>query len=290
MSAVAVAAYAVRDVARNPNPPTPPFQEDAEWITAYLGIHMLSVPSRRYAYLLWFAFALLFLAYSIAHLCGAHGGYLGARWSRFGMRRWTWKTGRKEQRRTIFTFPSHARILSRVALLIVVAAACTVGPDYISPTSGIFDFSPSKRHVSQTWDPSMFVGYAPAYTIEKSWWTAGGRTGMIAFALLPLCVVFALKAPPFAIFSIPHIIHLSFDKLAYLHRWTAWIIWTLSAVHAALWSVQLSHDKRPNVFADSHLVEHTAYTYAWSYYRFLCAWGVSQTSTVPSGARAQRPL
>jgi hypothetical protein len=258
--------HAHRNLADVTNPSTPAF-EDPEWISAYLGIHMLSHPSQRYAYLLWAVFALIFLLYALVHLVGAHGGYAAARWSQLATRRGTWKVGPKDQRRTLFMFPSHGRLISTLSLILLVAVACVVGPDYIKPTEGVFEFSSSRRQLAGTWNPLQFLNYAPQYTIQKAWWTAGGRTGMIAFALLPLCVSLALKAPPFAIFSIPHLIHLSFDKLGHLHRLTAWIIWILSAVHTALWSVQLFLDKRTNT-------QDTAYSYAWSASRFIFGWTV----------------
>lgn len=34
---------------------------------------------------------------------------------------------------------------------------------------------------------------SPNFDIYANWWTAGSRLGLIAYALLPLCVTFALK-------------------------------------------------------------------------------------------------
>jgi hypothetical protein len=263
-----------RALAHDPYPATPAFPEDMQFLAAYLGIHMLSVPSRRYAYLLWAVIGLIFIGLSLSHVLGARGGVLGAYWSKFALRRRAWKTGPRPRRRTLLLFPSNGQIVALTLLFACIAAASCVGPDYIIPTASTFDLS-RRSFFTLKWDPSLFVSYAPQYTIQKAWWTAGGRVGMIAFSLFPLCVLFALKAPPFAIFSIPHLVHLSFDKLSRLHRWTGWLIWILSALHVAFWSVELWNDRRPNVFADSQAEEQRLYGYAWSYYRFIFAWGVS---------------
>jgi hypothetical protein len=274
MTVVVASAVLRRAVAANPNPSTPAFRDDMQWITAYLGIHMLSVPSRRYAYLLWFVIALVFIAVSLPRLFGMKAGYATARWHKFAIRRRTWKSGAKGRRYTLLLFPSYGQMISMTALFIVTAVACCVGPDYINPIAGTFNLAARSTLSRRAWDPATFVSYAPQYTIQKAWWTVGGRVGMIAFALFPLCVLFALKSPPFAIFAIPNLAQFSFDKLGRMHRWTAWIIYLLVLVHVAFWSMQLWNDKRPNVFVDDHSNQKRAFTYAWSYYRFLFAWTV----------------
>jgi hypothetical protein len=116
-----------------------------------------------------------------------------------------------------------------------------------------------------------YLPLQPQYTIDKAWWTSSARAGQIAFALFPLCVLFALKAPPFAIFAIPFMIQFFFDKLAWLHRWTGRLIWFLTSIHIALWSVQLVRDHKPST-------GRVAYVYAFSYMPFIFGWIVSWIS------------
>ncbi|KAG8727411.1 hypothetical protein FRC12_022521, partial [Ceratobasidium sp. 428] len=103
----------------------------------------------------------------------------------------------------------------------------------------------------------------PEYTIPKAWWTAGGRTGIIAFALMPLCVLFALKAPPVALFALPFTTQMHFDKLAFLHRWSGRIIWIITTIHIGLWGVQLGRDERHGVN------QGIAWDYVWLYPLFI---------------------
>ena len=108
----------------------------------------------------------------------------------------------------------------------------------------------------------------PQYTIQKAWWTSGNRAGLIAFALFALCVLFALRRAPFAIFSNPFFPNLHSDKLIWLHRWIGRVIWALVALHVSSWSVQLFNDRRSGT-------DHVAYVYAWHFQRFRFAWAVS---------------
>ena len=87
--------------------------------------------------------------------------------------------------------------------------------------------------------------YVAHYTIHKAWWTVAGRTGLVTFALFPLCVLFALKAAPFAIFALPYTTQFSFDKLSTMHRWVGRLIWFLTFTHVVSWSIQLATDKSP---------------------------------------------
>lgn len=271
-TATSVGAAALAAPAANPNPTTPPFSNDVQWITAYLGIHMLSVPSRRYSYYLWFAVAFVVLVFAVLHWTRARGGFIGACWSRWALRRATWKKSRArkgEAHQPRRSMPSNAQLFAITVIFAVAACLSCVGPDYVRPTESTWG-------VSRRWDPLQFVGYAPQYTIQKAWWTAGGRTGLIAFALFPLCVLFALKAPPFALFALPYTIQLHFDKLAFLHRWTARIIWLLSTLHVIFWSLQLLRDRKTSPFVDKKDENRIAYAYAWSYTRFIFAWIVSR--------------
>lgn len=67
-------------------------------------------------------------------------------------------------------------------------------------------------------------------------------TGIIAFALMPLCVLVALKAPPFAIVSL--LTNIFSDKLGWVHRWSGRLLYLVTVVHIATWCVQLSKDHR----------------------------------------------
>ncbi|KAG1753453.1 hypothetical protein EDB19DRAFT_1979473 [Suillus lakei] len=260
------------------DPTTPAFSDDLEWITAYLTIHSLSVPSRRYSFLIWIVVVLFFLAFAILHWTGSRGGFLGAHWTKWTLRRRTWRKKhnialalkRNDPRRQPSSLPSNAQLLCLALLLGGSLALAFVGPDYISPTLKVWQvrrdlaFVEPQRHY---FIPNIapYLPLRPQYTIDKAWWTSSARTGQIAFALFPLCVLFALKAPPFAIFAIPFMIQFFFDKLAWLHRWTGRLIWFLTSVHIALWSVQLVRDHKPST-------GRVAYVYAFSYLPFIFGW------------------
>ena len=167
------------------------------------------------------------------------------------------------------SLPSNAQILCLSALFIAVAALCVLGPDYIDPTVGTWQFDSSAPSVSKrAIDTATLSPFFPQYTISKAFWTSSARFGDVAFALLPLCILFALKAPPFAIFALPFMIQLHFDKLVRLHRWTGRIIWLLVAIHAGLWAVQLANDKRSGT-------DRIAWNYVWIYPKFISACIVS---------------
>jgi hypothetical protein len=245
----------------DPNPPVPEFYQDGRgWITGYLVVHMLSSNSYRYAYLLWLIILSVFICVIILHWTGLRKGYLGAIWTKWAVRRRTW---RKTTKHPIF-LPSNGQILCLTLLPIAAIMLCFIGPDYISPTVKVF--GPARRD-SQYWDINMYTKFVPTYTIDKNWWTAGSRIGLIVFSLFPVCVLFALKAPPFAIFAIRFTTQLYFDKLAWLHRWTGRFIWLAAVGHVALWSVQLAKDVRPNT-------QVIVYNYAWIFPRFLWGWVV----------------
>ncbi|KAH7926310.1 hypothetical protein BV22DRAFT_365979 [Leucogyrophana mollusca] len=250
------------------DPTTPAYPDDLEWITAYLTIHSLSVPSRRYSFLLWIAVVFIFLVFAVLHWTGSRGGFFGAYWTKWSLRRRTWRKKhnlavarrRNEPHRQPRSLPSNAQLLCLGVLLLASLVLAFVGPDYISPSQKVWQV---RRATS--YDASTFAPFQAQYTIGKAWWTSSARTGQIAFALFPLCVIFALKAPPFALFAIPFMIQLFFDKMAWLHRWSGRLIWFLATVHVALWSVQLARDKRAGTGS-------VAYTYAWSYEPFIYGW------------------
>jgi hypothetical protein len=266
-------------LAGNPNPTVPPFTNDMQWLAAYLAIHMLSVPSRRYSYLLWFVIAFVFVVFSISHLLGLRSSFIGAYWSKWSIQRKTWRKGRKVAgvvRLARFTYPSNAQILSLATLFVVTAILCCVGPDYIRPTIGTFDLSRRSGSFQKRvyFDPLQFLGYAPQYTISKAWWTAGGRTGMMAYTLFPLCVLFAIRGSPFALFSIRRLVQMQFDKLSWLHWFTGWFIWFLATLHVVFWSIQLLSDRRTSPFAGSkaQAMNQKPYDLVWNYTRFIYAW------------------
>jgi len=247
------------------NPVVPPYNVTADWVVAYFTSHILSDPSRRYSYYLWILVGFVFFIVAFLHLTGSSAGLIGAYWNKWALRRRTlrkkharmtaWKTGRSPNP---YSLPPNGQILSLLGLLFTTLALCFIGPDYIYPTAGVAQF---RR------DDSNYAALAPTWTIEKAWWTSGGRTGTIAFALYPLCILFGLKQPPFAIFANPFTLQFHFDKLVWLHRWTGRFIWFIASLHVALWSVQLFRDRRQG----TGLV---AYHYAFLHLKFIYGWMV----------------
>ncbi|KAF9815300.1 hypothetical protein IEO21_04663 [Rhodonia placenta] len=246
-------------------PTTPYFADDVEWITAYLDIHVLSTASMVYAYILWIILAIIVFGCAASHLLGPTTSSLGARWYKWAVRRRTWRKQhalriaqqRGDPHRQPLPLPSNAQILTLTVLVIATMALAFVGPDYFAPGSRIWN----------------------------AWWTSGNRTGLIAFALFPLCVLLALKAPPFAVLALPFVAQLHFDKLAWIHKWIGRLIWLLSALHVALWSVQLLVEKRSST-------GQFVYTYAFQYRNFIYGWiafGV-MTLLVASSFRPIRQL
>ena len=255
---------------------SPSYSDTREWITAYLSVHSLSIPSRRYAFLLWLAVVAIFLAFAVLHWTGSRGGLFGAIWSKWALRRRTWRKrhtlalaqGANQSHRQPVSLASNAQILAATVLTLASIALAFVGPDYLAPSLKVWQIQARTSSPSELYDASTFVSYMPQYTISKSLWSSSARVGQIAFALLPLCVLFALKAPPFAIFAIPFTTQLYFDKLARLHRWAGRLIWFLVFIHVALWSIQLAKDVNPST-------GRAAYIYAWSYSPFIYGWIVS---------------
>lgn len=168
--------------------------------------------------------------------------------------------------------PFHGEMAALLLLAIGIVLASVLGADYIKPTTTTFDLSHSKRDdivpfaatdISRR-DYTIVPATPPGYTISKAWWTAGGRTGLIAFALFPLCVTAALKSPPFAIFSLRFPTQTYSDKLTWLHRWTGRFIYILTVAHVALWSVQLARDRRVGINGGG-----IVWVYAFSYPKFI---------------------
>jgi hypothetical protein len=270
-----------------PNPSTPAFINDYEWVNSYLIIHTMSTPSYRYSFLLWIFLVLVVLVFAVLHWTGSRGGFLGAAWAKWALRRRTWRKkhafaqAKREGKpfQQPFSFPSNAQILSLVLLFVVPLVLCVVGPDYIAPYTNIWDLTHNvtarglNDHYiqldlqSRAVIASTATTRSPEYTVPKAWWTAGGRTGIMAFALFPLVILFALKAPPFAVFAIPFLIQIHFDKLARLHRWTGRLIWFITTVHVFTWGVQLGRDKRGT--GNRLYPNAPAWQFVWQYPLFI---------------------
>jgi len=263
------------------NPTTPNYEDGLDWITAYLTVHSMSTASYRVTYALWIIIAAFFLIGTLLHLAGTQRPYYFAHWSKWALRRRTWRKrrGKKEAERTgkphrqPMPLPSNSQLLSLGFIFILAMVLSFVGPDYITPptaisSSGVADrptqIDTQKREVND----EEVAHYIARYTIHKAWWTVAGRTGLMALALFPLCVLFALKAAPFAIFALPYTTQFSFDKLSTMHRWVGRLIWFVTVIHVFTWSVQLATNKSPVTGA-------SAYVHAWHYPPFLWGWAVS---------------
>ncbi|TFK89134.1 hypothetical protein K466DRAFT_487441 [Polyporus arcularius HHB13444] len=257
-------------------PSAPSFKNDLEFVYAYLAVHVLSDPSRVYSYILWIAIGGVLLLLSLLHHLRIRGGYLGALWSKWALRRRTWRKkhslavarARGDPHRQPYSLPSNAQIFT-LCIVVIAALLCSfLGPDYFAPKASLwtlhdYPWATTSPPLAKRYELSDYYQYMPQYTIPKAWWTSGNRTGLIAFALFPLCILFALKSPPFAIFSMSCLVQLYCDKLLWLHKWTARLIYLLTVLHVAFWSVQLLIESRNGK---------VAYTYAWSYEKFLFAW------------------
>ncbi|KAI0831386.1 hypothetical protein BC628DRAFT_1353480 [Trametes gibbosa] len=258
-------------------PPSPAFANDLEFVTAYLTVHVLSDASRIYAYVFWVALVAVLLCCSLLHHLNIRGGYIGAIWSKWAIRRRTWRKkhslslakARGQPHRQPFSLPANAQIFTLAAIVVASLLVSFLGPDYLAPGSTLWtlhDFpSATTSLAKRAYEMSDYYQYQPQYTIPKAWWTTGNRTGLIAFTLFPLCILFALKSPPFAIFSLPFLVQFYCDKLLWLHKWTARLIYFLTVLHVAFWSVQLVIEHRASTGK-------MAYFYAWQYEKFLYAW------------------
>lgn len=262
------------------NPGSPGYTDPEDWITAYLTIHSMSKPSYRVAFALWIIIAAFFTIGALVTRAGTSRPAWYAYWSKWALRRRTWRkhAGKKAPERTgkphkqPTPLPSNSQLLSLGFIFILTLILAFVGPDYIgphgtappNPTNSTSGSTPQKRKVNHA-DLEPFIAY---YTISKAWWTVAGRTGNIAFALFPLCILFALKAAPFALFALPYTTQFSFDKLSTLHRWVGRLIYFITAIHVLAWSIQLATTKNP-------VTGRTTYIYAWIYGPFVWGWVVS---------------
>lgn len=113
----------------------------------YIDAHTLSIPTWRYAYILWFVVVGTLIVWSVAyHLSGAsHGGSaLGAWFRKFSIRRIAirGKTKRKDAeggktvvvgRKSVrWASPTYAQMAVVVALIGVALCLSLIGPDYIA--------------------------------------------------------------------------------------------------------------------------------------------------------------
>jgi hypothetical protein len=229
-------------------PLTPMDPDPNAFVITFMRIHRSSANSYRYAYYLWWAIFIVFVGFVLSHQLHIRASWLGAWFSRWSLRRRTWRKQAHERfkkrnpktHRQPTIMASNAQLLTISFLTGAVILACFAGPDYISPNASFSQFWPRDPPPS----PSEISQFAPRYTIAKAWWTVGNRTGIITFALLPLVVLFALKAPPTALLSMPWTLNLHFDKLVRLHRWTGLLAWVVCTIHAGAWTIQVSTETR----------------------------------------------
>jgi len=170
-----------------------------------------------------------------------------------------WKTGKTP---SPYSLPSNGQILSLTALFFTALALTFIGPDYIIPPNTKDEFI--RNVFARDVDPAEFFQFIPRLTIDKAWWTSANRSGLIAFAIYPLVILFGIKQWPFAVFATPYTVEFHFDKLVWLHRWTGRFIFFLSALHVLLWSVQLT--------VVDHRHGHFAYRYVWLHINFVYGW------------------
>ncbi|WVR09550.1 hypothetical protein IAU60_006619 [Kwoniella sp. DSM 27419] len=249
---------------------TPPFKyvtsyapkpEVTGTVTSELSLDVLTVPlltiarqvlslwpSYRYAYLMWLVFAVLAALYALCHHLRLSGGSLGASFVKWGVRRRPFGSKRNGGARGR-ALPSNSVLLSVSILAIVPCVLSVIGADYITPSSSVLNFASSFRKRAS-------IGY----TINKAWWTSGSRFGFIAFAMIPLVTLFALKASPVAVFALRPFTHIFSDKLAIFHKTAAWLVWIFTSLHVALWTVQLFQDQRNGK---------AVWFYIWDSYRFI---------------------
>lgn len=273
------------------------------YLSSYFPAHMLSYPSHRYAYLMWFVFVgFALLASAMHHLGIGDRTWLGAFWSKFAPKSRLVKFGKKPDpssmqtssrerpnqtsgmhsyppthpvpprsrpppKRHIFTFPSFGRIILVLVMVAVPVIFTLVGADYINPSSSMFDLSYSwpdasvarygktsrrslQYHLQKRvdWGLGSFTPVttsAPTYSLPyHTWWTSGGRTGLMTNAMTPFVVILALKQVPWAVMSTKLFGRHSFEKLSFLHKWGGRLVWAYAFAHTITWSIQLHKDQQ----------------------------------------------
>ena len=79
----------------------PNYEDGLDWIAAYLAVRSMSTTSYRVTYALWIIMAAFFLIGALLHLVGTHRPYYFAHWSKWALRRRTWrKHWSKKERET----------------------------------------------------------------------------------------------------------------------------------------------------------------------------------------------
>jgi len=121
------------------------------YLKSYFNAHMLSIPSHRYLYIMWFiltASILLLSALHHSHL--GDSSFLGAWWTKIAIKNRIIKIGEKNiggagegKKRKIYTFPSVGRILLLLGFLALPIALTLIGADYIKPTDSMFNVTSS---------------------------------------------------------------------------------------------------------------------------------------------------
>ncbi|PWN21695.1 hypothetical protein BCV69DRAFT_246906 [Microstroma glucosiphilum] len=262
------------------------------YIGNYLGAHMLSTPSHRYAYIMWFTIVGLLLLGSAIHHAGiGDQTWVGAYWTKFAPKGRLIKLGKKPQqtvrqaiatkrwskegksaaaagpkgpskpaKRYVFSLPSFGKILLVACMVAIPVVLSLVGADYINPNESMFNMAaswPSRssapmKSIARRDVPQWGIGnYVPLDTTVAyynlpyhTWWTSGGRFGLMTNALTPFVVILALKQVPWAVMSTKLFGRYAFEKMSFLHKWGGRLVWVFASAHTIAWSVQLRLDER----------------------------------------------
>lgn len=238
---------------------------------------------------------------TLATQLGVDRTLVGAAWRKVAIRRITFgklKSSRApgSERKKRWSSPTLAGFVLFTCFLAAASLVSVLGPDHLAPTSCLFGSGRCEyASVTNAGPPRSTLaararvvpaGYAPFndpllaapnFAIQANWWTAGNRLGLIAYALLPLCVMLALKQWPFNLLATPWLTDYHFDQVrrhlrcppccadvsqtVVLHRWSGRIVWVLTSAHVATWTYQLAGlDRDP--FGRPVLVP------MWDYWRF----------------------
>lgn len=121
------------------------------YLKSYFNAHMLSIPSHRYLYVMWFIFVTFIAFLSILH--HTHLGdstFLGAWWTKIATKNRVIKSGNKNQsrmvggkKRKVYTFPSIGRMLLLLGFFALPVLLTLIGADYIKPTDSMFNVTSS---------------------------------------------------------------------------------------------------------------------------------------------------
>lgn len=212
--------------------------------------------------------------HAAAHHLRLSGGAIGAAYNKWGMKRhsirfWPMRWGRA------FVLPSNSYLLTIGSVALSLILLSTLGVDHVRHNQNVMDFSSNatgavKRALADFEElkrasAAMKIRRAPppdnsveelttyvSWQVDKATWTQGNRWGYMAFAALPLIVTLALKSSPFALFTMPWLTGLHWDKVGTFHRAGGWVVWGMVTVHVVVWTVKLfddHYDGRPMWFA-----------------------------------------